>query len=143
MVTPIFDYAHPKNLPSPLNFYEFVSARKKSGHFMILFWRYSRFKILPEWSRAFWPISQESHFSQIWVLCRGIVNNTNFDYRTNSEKTNAQIFQYIQRTLFFALFPILGANFFFLSKTATLSCTTSYGFPRIHQNLEKKTIIGT
>ena len=31
-------------------------------------------------------------------LCRNIANNINFHYRTNSEKTNAQIFQ-IQKTL--------------------------------------------
>ena len=45
-----------------------------------------------DWLRAFWPISQEQDFSQIWDLCRNIANNINFHYRTTSVKINDQIF---------------------------------------------------
>ena len=38
--------------------------------------------------RAFWPISQEPDFSQIWDLCKNTVVNINFLYRPNSEKIN-------------------------------------------------------
>ena len=41
-----------------------------------------------DWSRAFWPITQETHFSQVRDLCKNIANNTNFLYGPNSEKIN-------------------------------------------------------
>ena len=44
-----------------------------------------------KWLRAFWPISQEQHFSQIEDLYRNTAN-INFHYRANSEKINGQIF---------------------------------------------------
>ena len=51
------------------------------------------FKILQsEWLGAFWPISEEQFFSQIEDLYRNTVNKINFNYRTNSGKTNYQIF---------------------------------------------------
>ena len=46
-----------------------------------------------DWLRTFWPISQEPDFSQVWDLCKHTVNNINFLYRPNSEKTNGKIFQ--------------------------------------------------
>ena len=61
-----------------------------------------------EWLRAFWPITQEQHFSQIEDLYRNTVNNINFHYRTNSGEINDQIFLQIQKTCFrtiFAHFP--------------------------------------
>ena len=46
-------------------------------------------KILqPDWSRAFWPISQEPDFAQVWDLCKNIANIVKFLYRPNSEKVN-------------------------------------------------------
>ena len=39
-----------------------------------------------DWSRAFWPISQELDFSQVWDLCKNTAVNTIFLYRANSEK---------------------------------------------------------
>ena len=36
--------------------------------------------------RAFWPITQEPDYIQIWDLCKNIENNINFRYRPNSEK---------------------------------------------------------
>ena len=41
-----------------------------------------------EWSRAFWPISLEPEFSQVWDLCKNTTNITEFLYRSNSEKRN-------------------------------------------------------
>ena len=45
------------------------------------------------WLRAFWPISLEPDFSQIWDLYRNVTNNMNFHYKLNLEKINDQIFQ--------------------------------------------------
>ena len=41
-----------------------------------------------DWSIAFWPISQEPDFSQVWDLCKNTANITKFLYRPNSEKSN-------------------------------------------------------
>ena len=46
-----------------------------------------------DWLRAFWPISQEQTFSQIWDMCRNTANNVNFHHRSNSVKCNDHIFQ--------------------------------------------------
>ena len=43
LTTPIFDHAKPKNFRPTFNFCEFVSARKKCGCFINLFWRNSWF----------------------------------------------------------------------------------------------------
>ena len=46
-------------------------------------------KIKPsDWSRAFWPISQDTDFSQVWDLCKNTANILNFLYRPNSDKIN-------------------------------------------------------
>ena len=42
--------------------------------------------------RAFWPMSQKQHFSQIEDLYKNTGNNINFNYRANSGKINNQIF---------------------------------------------------
>ena len=47
----------------------------------------------PDWSREFWPISQEPEFSQVWDLCKNTANIIKFIYRLNSEKINDSIFQ--------------------------------------------------
>ena len=41
-----------------------------------------------DWSRAFWPISLEPEFSQVWDLCKNTANIIEFLYRSNSEKRN-------------------------------------------------------
>ena len=46
-----------------------------------------------DWLRTFWHISQKQDFPQIWDFCRNIANNINFYYRTNSVKSDDQIFQ--------------------------------------------------
>ena len=42
------------------------------------------------WLKAFWPISQEQHFSK-QQICTG-TQELNFYYRTNSGEINDQIF---------------------------------------------------
>ena len=100
---------------------------KKSDYFIDLFWRYI---LQSDWLKTFWAVSQEQKLSQIWDLCRKTGNKINFHQRTPSVKINDQIFQYIQKTLFLALFRF---NF---SGTA-LSRRTSYGFLTPCKNLEK------
>ena len=46
-----------------------------------------------DWSRAFWPISQEPEFSQVWNLCKNTANIIKFPYKPSSEKINDSIFQ--------------------------------------------------
>ena len=46
-----------------------------------------------DWLTAFWPISQEPDFSQVWDLCKNTANIIKFLYRPNSEKINDSIFQ--------------------------------------------------
>ena len=41
-----------------------------------------------DWPRAFWIISQEPDFTQVWDLCKNTANNINLLYRPNSEKIN-------------------------------------------------------
>ena len=41
-----------------------------------------------DWPRAFWYISQELDFSQVWDLCKNTANNINFPYKLYSEKIN-------------------------------------------------------
>ena len=45
-----------------------------------------------DWSRAFWSVSQEPDFSQVWDLCKNTADIKKFLYRPNSEKINDQIF---------------------------------------------------
>ena len=47
----------------------------------------------PGYSRAFWPISRKSDFSQTWNLYREVANHINFYYRNNLRKINDKIFQ--------------------------------------------------
>ena len=46
-----------------------------------------------DWPKAFWSISQEQDFSQIWDLYRDTANNINFHCISNSGKNNTEIFQ--------------------------------------------------
>ena len=41
-----------------------------------------------DWPIAFWRVSQEPDFSQVWDLCKNGGNNMNVLYRPNSEKIN-------------------------------------------------------
>ena len=47
----------------------------------------------PDWPRAFWPISLEPDFSQVWDFCKKTANNINFLYKPHSDKINDKIFQ--------------------------------------------------
>ena len=39
-----------------------------------------------DWPRAFWPISTEPDFFQVWDLCKNSTSNITFLYRPKSEK---------------------------------------------------------
>ena len=41
-----------------------------------------------DWSRAFWPISQDPDFSQVWDLCKNAANIIKIFYRPNAEEIN-------------------------------------------------------
>ena len=87
--------------------------------FVLEIWLIKKFCNLIGWEH-FGPYLWDKRIP--WDLCRNTANNKYFHYRTNSVKTNDQIFQYIKKTLFFAhfwsIFLTFGAKNF-------LSCTTS------------------
>ena len=61
-----------------------------------------------DWPKTFWSLYQDQDFSQIWHLCRNIVNNINFHYRPNHYRPMNS------RNPIFGLFStFLGAQFFF------------------------------
>ena len=85
MATFIFDHADPNVFQSTFNSHKVVLLISKNLAF------FSRdtvtLKILQfDWPRAFWSISQEPDFPQIWDLSRNIVNNIKFHLRQNLEK---------------------------------------------------------
>ena len=85
-----------------VNFYQHA----KNEAVIDLFWKNSWCKNpTSDWLRAFWPISQEEHFSLTQDFCRNKANSINFHYRKLSVKINDPIFLYIQKTLFLAHFP--------------------------------------
>ena len=131
-------WQHPsKNISINFNLCEFVSTCKKSGYFIDLLWRYGWLKNPAIWlAENILAPSQEQKFSQTWDLCRNRANNINFHYRTNSEKINDKIFQYIKKKPFLVHFPNFGGKKMFLENPA-LSRTTSHGFLASCQNLEK------
>ena len=92
--------------------------------------------------RTFWHISQEPEFSQIWDLCRKIANNILFHYRTNSVRIKDKTFQYIQKTLFLAIFDpfsqFLEQNKF--SRVSGCDAQLHMGFQH-HAKIQKKLII--
>ena len=45
------------------------------------------------WSRTIEPISLTPYFSQIWDLCKNMVIDINFHYKSNSEKNYDQTFR--------------------------------------------------
>ena len=82
------------------------------------------------WLRAFWAISQEQEFSNVWDLCRNAGNNINSHYRPNSVQINDQFFNKLKNLFlanFWPVFSVLGAINFF-ARNQALSRTTSYGF---------------
>ena len=86
MATPIFDHTHSNIFQSNFNFHESVSTCKKIRvlHHSVL--ERVDLKILQsDWLKAFWPISWEPDFSQIWDLCKTTANNINFRKFPNSE----------------------------------------------------------
>ena len=109
---PIFDHHHPNRVlrpvrphpffttPTPIFFSQLLISMNLYEHaknqtFSLICSRdIVDLKILQsDWSRAFWPISQEQDFSQAWDLCKNTANITKFLYRPNYEKIKYQFFQ--------------------------------------------------
>ena len=127
MATPIFDHAQPNIFQSTFNFHEFPSTCKKQVFSSFCSRDIVNLKILKsDWLRAFWPKSQEADFSQVQDLCNNASNNINFLYRTNSEKTNNQIFQYILKNPIFDPFSIYLGQFFFFKKSRSVMYSTTW-----------------
>ena len=72
----------------------------------ILFHRILQFDL----STAFWSITQEPEFRQIWDWWWNITNSTSFCFRLFPGKTNDKFFQKIQNNISFC--PNLGKNKF-------------------------------
>ena len=73
-----------------------------------------------DWLRPFWLVSQQADFSQAQDFCRNIGNNITFHYRSNSGKTNDQMFH--SKDLFFTHFPHS------FQRSWALACKTPYRF---------------
>ena len=58
-----------------------------------------------DWPRAFWPISQEPDFPQIWDLCRNIANNFIIDQI--QEKLTIKFFNKLRKIYSWPIFPVL------------------------------------
>ena len=124
MASPIFDHAHQNIFQSTFNCPESVSCKK-----MRLFHHFVPqsvdLRILQsDWLRAFWPVSQESDFSQVWDLCNNTANNKNFLYRTNSEKGVTKFSNKFKKTLFLVHFLHYWGIFFFKSSGSVTHDTT-------------------
>ena len=78
---------------------------KNKLHHSLLSWNIIFSRILWfDWLTAFWSITKEPEFCQIWDLWWNISNNINFHFRLFPIKTNDKIFQKIQKTYFGAIF---------------------------------------
>ena len=66
-----------------------------------------------DWPGAFWPISQELDFSQIWDMCKNTANCVNYNYRPNSIK----FFPMNSKNLILAHFPHFGGKNIFFKKS--------------------------
>ena len=76
---PIFDHPH---LKISMNLHQHAKSQAFSS---LCSSDVVDLKILQsDWPRAFWYISQELDFSQIWDLCKNTANNINFPYRLQS-----------------------------------------------------------
>ena len=83
-----------------------------------------------DWPRAFWAISQEPEFSQVWNLFKDrritviqafIIDHTDKKQRTKKKNWT---FVYIQRTLDLAYFPHFGGKVLFWKNLAVIRNTT-------------------
>ena len=80
----------PKVILSIYRKHLFLSPDKKSDSSSMLFWRLS----------AFWAITREPEFSQIWDWWWNINNSISFHFRLSPRKTNDKIFKKIQKKYF-------------------------------------------
>ena len=96
---------HPKWLYQLVEDFNVYLYAKNKIHHWLLFWDITFSRILQfDWLTAFWPITWETEFCQIWDWWWHINNKTiSFHFRLTPRKTNDNIFQKIQKTLFAAI----------------------------------------
>ena len=141
LATPISEHAHPKKICHLFNLCEFTSTCKKIRlfhQFILHKWLIKKSCNLIGWEH-FGPYLR----NQIGDLWRNIANNINFHYRKNSVKFNDKIFSIDSKNRFW---PIFGPfSQFSRQKKIFLkiwpSCTISYGFLALCQNLQKNNTI--
>ena len=63
-----------------------------------------------DWPGAFRSLPQEPDFSQIWDLCRNIVNNTNFHYRLIQENLFKNVFNIFKKKTVFDPFSLFSGQ---------------------------------
>ena len=109
------------------HFNAYLHAKNKLGHSFLswdfLFWRIQQF----DWPIAFWSITREPEFCQIWDWWWNISYNISFHFRLFPGKfslfTNDKIFQKKQKPLFWDhigfLFEKSRQKWIFLEKTST------------------------
>ena len=119
------------NFWSTFNLCEFVSTCKKSGYFIDLFWRYGWLK-----NPAIWLAENIlAHISGTKIL--NTANNINFHYRTNSEKINDKMFQYIPKSQCFGPFLVHLPNFWSKKDFSGKSIFVTHNFKWVSSTMPK------
>ena len=81
----------------------YLHAKNKLHH-SLLSWKITFYRILQfDWLTAFWPITREPEFCQIWDWWWNINNNIGFHFKLFPGKTNDNIFQKVQKTYLAAI----------------------------------------
>ena len=107
------------------NFDVYLHAKNKLHH-SLLSWNITFYTILQfDWLTAFWLITWEPEFCQIWDWWWNINNNISFHLRLFPRKTNDRIFQKIRKTQFWDHFgpflPKFRQKWIFLEKKSYVS----------------------
>ena len=134
---PVFDQTQRKTFDQLLVFVNLYHHAKSVAVSSICSGEIVHLKILQsDWLRASWPIFQKQNFSQIWDLCRNTANNVRFFYKTNSVKTNDQIFSWISNPPYLVYFQsislIVGAKEIFPKYLAVTN-----NFIRVFSTMQK------
>ena len=134
----MYDFAQPKlSFPLVENFDAYLHAKNKLRN-SLLSWNITFSRTLQfNWLKAFWSITREPEFCEIWVWCWSMNNNTSFHFRLFSEKTNDKIFQKIKKS------PSLGTFWALFAKTWTKMRSVnsvSFGFSifQLSTTMQKK-----
>ena len=84
----------------------YLHAKNKLHH-SLLSWKITFYRILQfDWLTAFWPITREPEFCQIWDWWWNINNNIGFHFKLFPGKNNDNIFQKVQKTYLAAIWAL-------------------------------------